>query len=88
MELDPMALTEIVDSAEIIEAEKATTIDDDHQTIWTKLYDSLTLEEGNSFYQKLKQREFPPGKVLTQQGKINNTLFFTLCNLYIVKYEL
>lgn len=76
IKIDPMALGEIVDSAEIIEAEKADAIDDNHKTTWEKLYDSLTQEEANSFYLKLKQLEFPPGKVLIQQGKLNENLFF------------
>lgn len=76
MEIDPMALTEIVDSAEVIEAEQANAIDGCHKTTWKKLYSSLSLEEANAFYMNLKQREFPPGKVLIQQGQLNNTLFF------------
>jgi CRP-like cAMP-binding protein len=75
IELNPMALSEIVDSAEIIESEKENAIDDDHKTIWGKFYSTVTQEEANAFYLKLKQREFPAGKVIIQQGKLNNFLF-------------
>lgn len=76
IELNPMALGEIVDSAEIIESEKANTIDDNHKATWEKLYEPLSQEEANSFYLKLKPLEFPPGKVLIQQGKLNDNLLF------------
>lgn len=76
IETDPMALARIIDSAEVIEAEKANAIDKDHKLIWEKLYDFLSREEASAFYMKLKQREFPPDKVLIQQGKLNNALFF------------
>ena len=76
IEINPMALSEIVDSAEIIESEKANAIDDDHKTIWEDFYKTLTQEEANAFYLKLKEREFPAGKVIIQQGKLNNILFF------------
>jgi CRP-like cAMP-binding protein len=76
IEIDDMALAEILNSEEVIEAEKLNTINFYHQKIWANLYTSLTLEEGNAIYLKLKKREFPLGKTIIQQGKINNTLFF------------
>ncbi|MGV7220857.1 MAG: cyclic nucleotide-binding domain-containing protein [Nitrospinales bacterium] len=76
MDIDPMALREIVDSGEVIETEKASAIDDDHKDIWKDLYESITLEEANAFYTRLRQREFPSGKIIIQQGKLNNFLFF------------
>ncbi len=76
IEINPMALAEILNSGEVIESEKTNTIDYNHQKIWENLYYSLTLDEGNSFYLKLNQKDFPPGKVLIQQGKLNNILFF------------
>ena len=74
--INPMALAEILGSNDIIESETANTIEYNHQQIWENFYLSLTLEESHAFYLNLKQREFPPGKVLIQQGKLNNTLFF------------
>jgi CRP-like cAMP-binding protein len=76
IEIDHMALAEILDTEEVIEAEKFNTIDFYHQKTWANLYTALTLEEGNAIYLKLKKREFPQGKTIIQQGKINNTLFF------------
>jgi len=76
IEINPMAMTEIIESSEIIESAKANAIDYNHKKIWEHLYYSLTQDEGNSLYLKLNEREFPPGKILIQQGKLNNTLFF------------
>ncbi|MGV7221981.1 MAG: cyclic nucleotide-binding domain-containing protein [Nitrospinales bacterium] len=74
--LDNMALAEILDSGEVIESEKAETLDDHHQKTWSNFYLSFPMEDGNEIASKFKQREFPPGKILIQQGKINNVLFF------------
>ena len=74
--LDNMALAEILDSGDVIESEKAITLGDHHQRTWANLYLSLTVDEGNAISSKFKQRDFPPGKILIQQGKINNVLFF------------
>jgi CRP-like cAMP-binding protein len=76
IEINPMALAEILGSDEVIVLEKASTIDYYHQKIWNNLYVALTQDEGNALYLKLKQREFQPDKILTKQGTINNTLFF------------
>lgn len=76
VEINPLALSEIVDSGEIIETEKANAIDDDHKVIWEDFYKTITLEEANAFYLKLRERDFPSGKVIIQQGKLNNFLFF------------
>jgi hypothetical protein len=76
MEVDSMALSEIVNSAEIINAEKLEAIDEDHKKIWATLYNSLTQEEGNSLYFGTKALELPPEKIFIQQGKLNDKLFF------------
>ena len=47
-EVDPMSLTEIIKSAEIIEEEKNESIDPDHLDVWSGMYDLLTTEEGCS----------------------------------------
>ncbi len=76
MEVDSMALSEIVNSAEIINAEKLEAIDEDHKKIWATLYNSLTQEEGNSLYFGTKALELPPEKIFIQQGKLSDKLFF------------
>lgn len=74
--LDSTQLALIFDSAEIIKSERAALIDPIHKTLWKGLYDSFTEKEGHLLYRKMQQREFPANKILIQQGKLNNTLFF------------
>jgi CRP-like cAMP-binding protein len=74
--VDSMALTEITQSADIIDEAKAKAIDHDHKELWAELYDTLTLEEGNNLYFTLKKITITPGKIIIQQGKLNNKLFF------------
>lgn len=76
MEVDSMALNEIIQSAEIIEAEKSKAMDPDHKKIWAALYNELTIEEANGFYFALKKIRVLPEKTIIQQGRLNNRLFF------------
>ena len=74
--VDPMALTEIVRSGEIIEQEKSQSLDQEHLDIWTGLYDSLSTTEGNALYYSMKSKKFEPGDPIQKQGKQNNRLYF------------
>jgi hypothetical protein len=75
IEIDPMALSEIIKSSEIIEAEKAVGIDRDHLAIWAKLYDNLSDEERNCLFYSMKKFVVPPKKMLLTHGAQNNRLF-------------
>ena len=76
IEVDAMALNEIINSAEIIELEKSKVIDLSHKKEWAALYDKLTSEEANAFYLALKKVKIMPDKNIILQGKLNNKLFF------------
>ncbi|MGV7222087.1 MAG: Crp/Fnr family transcriptional regulator [Nitrospinales bacterium] len=76
IEIDSMAMIEILETGEVIESEKANAIDYRHQKVWENLYYSLSQEESIAFYLSLKEKEFEPGKVIIQQGGLNNKLFF------------
>jgi CRP-like cAMP-binding protein len=72
----PMALVEVIKSAELIENEKLARIDKDHLATWDTLYASLSNEEKNNLYYNLIQVVIPPGKVILAQGGFNTRLFF------------
>ncbi len=72
---NPMALKEIIQSAELIDEAKSAGIDKDHLVIWDKLYGSLSTEERNCLYYSLKKIVIPPGKVILAQGALNTRLF-------------
>ncbi|MDR9500952.1 MAG: cyclic nucleotide-binding domain-containing protein [Desulfurivibrionaceae bacterium] len=73
---DDMALTEIIGSAEIIEAAKSAAIDPSFHEQWQALAAELSAEENNGFYFALKEALLRPGQAFIEQNKINNRLFF------------
>lgn len=75
-EIDPLALTEIIRSGEIIEEEKNESIDRNHRETWAKLYNTLTLEEANAFYFSQKTAVFEPNAEVFAQGEWKPRLFF------------
>jgi len=75
-EIDPMALNEIIRSAEIIEEEKSRTIDGGHRQIWAKLYDSLSTEEANALYFACKKATYQAEEKIFQQGQWKRRLYF------------
>ena len=73
---DAMALTEIVNANEIIEQEKAGTINVDHRKTWTKLYDHLSTENAGILFHSLQELEIEGGQTIYRQGDRNNRLYF------------
>ncbi len=76
MEEAPSALKAIIDSAEIIEEEKAKGLDTRHLAIWGKLYDALSQEERNAVFYSMKKIVVPPKKIILSHGAYNTKLFF------------
>lgn len=72
----PTAISLIVSTGEFIEEEKTKHLDGDHLALWRDLYDSLSEEEANNLFYRLKEDRIPAGKILFLQGKPNNRLFF------------
>ena len=76
MDIDPMALNEIITSAEIIEQEKKDGISHDHLSVWAELYQLLSTEEGNALYYAMKDASFSNDQLLFAQGDCNSNLYF------------
>ena len=76
LELHPMAISQIVAAAEVIEEEKSAQLDHDHVALWDELYSSLSPEEKNALFYSSKSANIAQGKLLFVQGKKNNRLFF------------
>ncbi|MCK5163771.1 MAG: cyclic nucleotide-binding domain-containing protein [Desulfobacula sp.] len=76
IEVNSMALNEIINSGEIIETERSKAIDLKHKKIWATLYDEFTTEEANALYFALKKIKINPDKTIIKQGKLSNKLFF------------
>ncbi len=75
IQTDAMALTEIIKSGEILDQLKSKAIDLNHRTMWKDLYESFSSEETTEFYFALKTIQLPPGKIIIQQGRLNDKLF-------------
>lgn len=75
LEIDSFALTEIINSGEIIEKEKRAAIDKNHYSTWSKLYGMLTEEEGNALYYSLKSTVYSPDETICKQGQFDSRLF-------------
>jgi CRP-like cAMP-binding protein len=76
LEVDPMALNEIISSAEIIEEEKTQSLDSIHMEIWSKLYDPLSNEEKNALFFAMKEASLESNKPVFVQGNMNSNLYF------------
>jgi len=71
-----MALTEIVKAGEIIEQEKAESIDQDHLDVWPELYDQLSSEEANALFHAMEEATYEAGQTVFAQGRENRNLYF------------
>ena len=76
IDLDPLALSEIIKAAEIIEEAKSNSVDRDHILIWSDLYDLLTTEEFNAFYHALEHDNYSAETAIVTQGEPQWRLFF------------
>jgi len=76
LEVDSMALNEIISSAEIIEEEKTQSLDSIHMEIWSKLYDPLSNEEKNTLFFAMKEATLESNKPVFVQGNMNSNLYF------------
>jgi CRP-like cAMP-binding protein len=76
LEVDPMAVNEIVKTGEVIEAEKSNAIDKDHLDIWADFYENLTPEEINALFYSMKCVEHPANHLIYKQGDKNSCLYF------------
>lgn len=75
-EINPHALTEIIQSAELIEQEKNGIQVRGYLEIWSNLLRELTAEEFSAIYHELENRELEPDEILVNQGDKNDELFF------------
>ncbi|MBU0943264.1 MAG: cyclic nucleotide-binding domain-containing protein [Proteobacteria bacterium] len=76
IEIDSMALADIIKAAEFIEESKSSLIDHDHIIIWSDLYDLLSTEEFNTFYLELQHKNYSSETEIVRQGDTQWRLFF------------
>jgi CRP-like cAMP-binding protein len=76
MDVAPMALHEITQTADIIDEEKSRSIDVSHHDIWAELYSALTHEEANDLYFSMNVKTYNEGEVIFSLGERDNNLYF------------
>jgi CRP-like cAMP-binding protein len=76
MEVNPMALTEIVKAGEIIDEAKSASIDQAHLETWAALYKTLTQEETTTLFFAMKPAAFDAKHYVFRQGERDSRLYF------------
>ena len=76
IETYPMAISEAIQTAEVIEQGMSAAIDKQHLAMWSELYDPLSVEERNCLFYSMKKYVLPERKMLLKYGSLNNRLFF------------
>ena len=76
IEVDPMALSDIIRAAEIIDEEKKASIDKSHLDVWANLYQLLTPDEFTNLYHLLEHRRYENEETIVTQGALQASLFF------------
>ncbi len=75
-EIDPMALSEIIRSGEIIEKEKTGAVSRNRLDTWSSLLKKLNNVEFSAIYHELQERTYAPEEIIIRQGDKNDALYF------------
>ncbi len=76
IEIDSLALSDIIKAAEIIEKEKEAAVDKEYLNTWSGLSDLLDPEDFSSLYHILEHRSFAKGEIIARQGSRQSALYF------------
>ena len=64
LDINPIALAEVLEVGEIIEQERSTSISTHHIETWSQLYEKMTTEEFNALYSVMKRENYNPDEVI------------------------
>ena len=73
---DSMALSEILNAAEIIEEQRSASIDETLISTWDELIKALSLKEFSALHYATRQRIISSGEIIAEQGDFLSNLFF------------
>lgn len=76
--IDDMALSEIVEAAEIIEKAKTNAIAPSFGDLWGGVKEYFTDEEINAIYYSVEVKSFTPDEYLCRQGEPGSSLYFIM----------
>ena len=76
LEINPMALSEVIRAGEIIEEEKSSSITGNHLKTWADLYEKMSTEEFNALYYVMRPEKYRAGEVIVKSGETDPCLYF------------
>jgi hypothetical protein len=76
LEVNPMAMAEVIELGERIEEEKNSSITSHHLAVWRELYDGLSTEEFNGLYYALRTENYSKDDVIVKSGETDPSLYF------------
>ena len=76
LEINPMALPEVIRAGEIIEEEKSSSITGNHLKTWADLYEKMSTEEFNALYYVMRPEKYRAGEVIVTSGETDPCLYF------------
>ncbi|THB78168.1 MAG: hypothetical protein D6B25_04985 [Desulfobulbaceae bacterium] len=87
MDIDSMALSQIIRAAEIIEEEKVASIDSYDAETWSELYDELSTEEFATLYHSMLRKTYKNEELIVKQGSMQSRLYFISSGKVKLFYE-
>lgn len=76
LEVNPLALSEVIQLGELIEEHKSNSITSHHIEIWNELYEEMTSEEFSTLYYGLRQENYNKGDIVVKSGETDTNLYF------------
>jgi len=76
LEINPLALSEVIRLGEIIEEEKSSSITNHHIAIWSELYEKMSSEEFNALYYAMRLETYLSDEVIVKAGETDPSLYF------------
>jgi len=76
LEINPLALSEVIRLGEIIEEEKSSSITNHHIAVWSELYERMTTAEFNALYYAMKLENYRVDEIIVRNGETDPSLYF------------
>ena len=76
LQINPMALDDVLRAGEIIEEERSTSITGHHLTIWADLHERMSTAEFTALYQAMRPERYRTGESIVRRGETDPCLYF------------
>jgi Cyclic nucleotide-binding domain/HEAT repeats len=76
LQVNPLALSDVIHLGELIEEHKSDSITSHHIEIWNELYEEMTSEEFSTLYYALRLENYEKGDVIVKSGETDTNLYF------------